>query len=82
MSNLDEIVGKPLKDAKSRLQEFVQSKGLPAPRYAVVSESGPDHSKSFSVQVKIDGKPWGEGSGKNKSEAEQNAAIKALYTKL
>lgn len=82
LSDLDEIVNKPLKDAKSRLQEFVQAKGLPAPRYSVVSESGPDHLKNFAVQVTINGKSWGEGKGKNKSEAEQKAAVKALQTNL
>ncbi len=82
LSDLDKIVKKPLKDAKSRLQEFVQAKGLPAPRYSVVSESGPDHLKNFVVQVSINGKSWGEGKGKNKSEAEQKAAVKALQTNL
>lgn len=76
--DLDTIVSKPLKDAKSRLQELVQSKGLPTPKYEVVKEDGPDHAKKFTIQVKIGGKSYGEGRGKNKSEAAQDGAKKVL----
>lgn len=78
LSGIDETLAQPLKDAKSRLQEIVQSQGLPAPRYVVVKENGPDHSKEFTIQVMIDGKPIAEGVGKNKSEGAQQAAEKAL----
>ncbi len=78
LSELPEIVAKPLKDAKSRLQEFVQAKGLPAPKYEVVGESGPDHAKQFTIEVMVEGKPWGKGVGRNKSEATQDAARKVL----
>jgi ribonuclease-3 len=71
-------VKKPLKDAKSRLQEIVQSKGLSTPNYEVISESGPDHAKQFTIGVFIDNKLWGEGTGKNKSEGAQLAAKKAI----
>jgi ribonuclease-3 len=71
-------VAKPLKDAKSRLQEYVQAKGLPTPKYHVVKESGPDHDKNFVVEVAVEGKPTGKGEGKSKSIAEQVAAEKAL----
>ena len=73
---------KPLKDYKSRLQEFVQSKGLPAPKYQVVEESGPDHDKRFIVEVIVSGKSWGKGEGKSKSTAEQEAACKVLSKKV
>jgi ribonuclease-3 len=75
---IPEKVTKPLKDAKSRLQEYVQAKGLPTPKYHVIDESGPDHDKNFVVEVAVEGKPVGKGEGKNKSIAEQVAAEKAL----
>lgn len=68
----------PLKDPKSLLQEKVQAKNFPAPKYQVVSESGPDHNKVFTVEVVINGKPEAKGEGKSKSDAEQNAASNAL----
>jgi len=67
-----------LKDAKSRLQEIVQAKGLVSPIYQVISQEGPDHNKIFTVTVLVDSKPLGQGSGKSKQEAEQSAAQKAL----
>jgi ribonuclease III len=78
LSDLDDIVSKPLKDAKSRLQELVQAKGFEAPKYHVIGEEGPDHNKIFTIEVQIGGKPWATGNGKNKSEAAQNAASEAL----
>ena len=70
----------PLKDPKSLLQENIQAKKLPAPRYTVISEDGPDHKKDFTIEVAINGRPVAIGTGKSKSEAEQNAATKALLT--
>lgn len=67
-----------LKDPKSTLQEHVQAKGLPTPTYQVVKELGPDHDKTFEIQVFIDNKPLTSGLGKSKQEAEQKAAQKAL----
>jgi len=78
LPEIEEKVKEPLKDAKSRLQETVQSKGLPAPKYQVVQESGPDHSKDFVVEVSVNGKIIGRGEGKSKAVAEQEAAQKAL----
>jgi len=78
LKNIEEIISKPLKDAKSRLQETVQAKGYPTPKYTVVEESGPDHAKIFIVDVRINGKTLSKGRGKNKSEAQQKAAEKAL----
>ena len=68
----------PLKDAKSQLQELAQSKGFQAPRYQVVSEEGPDHSKKFVIEVYVDSKSAGQGEGKSKALAEQEAAKNAL----
>lgn len=71
----------PLKDYKSRLQELVQAKGLPAPKYQVVEESGPDHNKKFLVEVIVNGESWGKGEGKSKSTAEQDAACTVITKK-
>ncbi|HLD92077.1 MAG TPA: ribonuclease III [Patescibacteria group bacterium] len=67
-----------LKDPKSLLQEKIQSKGLSAPKYQVLEEVGPDHNKVFTIEVIIDNKRVAKGTGKSKSEGEQDAAIQAL----
>lgn len=63
---------------KSLLQEYVQSTSRTQPRYRVRSEEGPDHEKTFVVAVVVRGETLGTGTGKNKKEAEQNAAKDAL----
>ena len=65
-------------DYKSALQERVQSAGDPPPEYAVIGETGPDHHKTFQVQVRVGGKPMAEAVGRSKKEAEQEAARLAL----
>lgn len=75
----DEIVnGTTLNDAKSRLQEWTQSKRMGVPHYETISESGPDHAKIFEVEAHIDGKNYGKGSGQSKSVAAQIAAKSTL----
>ena len=64
-------------DAKSRLQELVQTTKRPMPEYRVADETGPDHDKTFVVQVSI-GDLETSGTGKSKKAAEQEAASKAL----
>jgi ribonuclease-3 len=59
---------------KSLLLESVQGRGFGAPRYVVVKEEGPDHEKFFTVEVVVDDRVIGSGSGRNKKEAEQGAA--------
>lgn len=78
LNDLEQKIKEPLKDPKSRLQEVVQAKGLMAPKYKVVSEKGPDHDKKFVIAVIIDKKSYAKGEGKNKGEAEQEAAKGAL----
>jgi len=78
LSEVPEKISKPLKDAKSRLQEYVQSQGHPAPIYKVIKASGPDHNKIFIVEVLVAGKRKGQGTGKNKSSAAQAAAENVL----
>ncbi len=63
---------------KSKLLEEVQSEGNESPKYSVVSETGPDHSKIFEVAVSFKGKTYGTGKGKSKKEAEQMAACAAI----
>ena len=78
IAEIPEKLSKPLKDPKSRLQEYIQSKKLPTPKYRVIEESGPDHNKKFVLEVSVEGKKLGEGMGKSKSTAEQRAADNAL----
>lgn len=65
-------------DYKSLLQEIIQKKYKIKPAYKTIKEEGPEHKKIFFVKVVINGKEYGEGKGKNKKEAEQNAAQKTL----
>lgn len=64
-------------DCKSRLQEFVQ-KDQGKLEYRLVGESGPDHDKTFAVEVYLDSNRIGYGSGHSKKTAEQAAAKTAL----
>ena len=65
-------------DYKTRLPELMQSQGRSAPRYRVVAEEGPDHAKTFEVEVSVGGELFGRATGRNKKEAEQAAARKTL----
>jgi len=65
-------------DPKTTLQEQVQARAWPLPVYAVVDESGPDHDKIFTVEVRIRGELAGRGIGRTKKGAEQAAASGAL----
>ena len=66
------------RDPKSLLQEWVQARGLKAPAYEMVNESGPDHEKYFVVEVVVDGRAISQGEGKNKQKASKVAAKRAL----
>jgi len=65
-------------DFKSKLQEVVQKKYKTPPLYIVVGESGPDHEKKFTLEVRINKRILGRGEGRSKKEAEQLAAKEAL----
>jgi ribonuclease-3 len=65
-------------DHKTRLQERLQSINRVLPAYEVISEEGPSHDKKFKVQVKMSGVVIGEGLGRSKKQAEQEAARSAL----
>lgn len=64
-------------DSKSILQENVQKAGKEL-TYRLVSETGPDHDKTFVIEAWIDGTCAGSGSGRNKKSAEQQAAYAVL----
>ncbi|MEX2160312.1 MAG: ribonuclease III [Anaerolineales bacterium] len=66
------------RDPKSLLQEWVQARGGGAPIYRIVSEWGPDHSKSFEVEVVVGGQPLARGDGRSKQAASKIAAREAL----
>lgn len=65
-------------DAKSRLQEKLQSEGMNPPEYCTYREEGPDHEPLFRATVSDDGKLLGEGTGSSKRRAQQSAAEDAL----
>lgn len=65
-------------DPKSRLQEFTQSRGLGIPKYVTAQAEGPDHAKIFEIDVYVDGKNLGKGSGASKHTAQLAAAQHAL----
>lgn len=64
-------------DYKSKLQEMMQMERKTLD-YVLVSEEGPSHNKTFTVEVKVDGMIFGVGTGKTKKDAEQNAAKDAF----
>lgn len=66
------------KDYKTTLQERVQSRGGQTLSYHMLSESGPDHRKTFVFEVRLNGRSVGRGRGRSKKEAEQDAARDAL----
>jgi ribonuclease-3 len=74
------VAGLPVTDYKSALQELLQASGRQQPDYAVVKESGPEHKKTFSVEVRLlTGNAekiefTGRGEGSTKKRAEQEAA--------
>jgi ribonuclease-3 len=67
-----------LRDFKSQLQEKLQGLHLPPAEYHVIRESGPDHRKHFSVELRLQGKKVAVGHGDTKKSAEQEAAKLAL----
>lgn len=66
------------RDFKTRLQEHAQSRTQSSPEYRIVAEDGPDHAKTFHVEVHVAGVLRGEGSGRSKKQAERAAAKQAL----
>ena len=65
-------------DYKTALQELVQQKKNQVLSYALTGQSGPDHAKTFTVEVSLNGQVVGEGAGSSKKRAEQDAARAAI----
>jgi ribonuclease-3 len=65
-------------DRKSALQEFLQGKGGHPAEYRLAGETGPDHQKTFKVEVWVRGERMASAEGSTKKEAEQKAARQAL----
>lgn len=65
-------------DPKSTFQEWSQANKLGIPKYVTVNTTGPDHDRLFEVQVLLDGKVYGTGSGHSKQIASRAAALNAL----
>lgn len=74
----DIVENKAYIDYKSFLQEIIQEESKISPTYRVVKSEGPDHAKTFWVEVVVEGKTLGAGKGKSKQEAEQAAAASTL----
>ena len=70
-----------MKDFKTVLQEKLQENGDVHIKYSVIKETGPDHDKTFTVKVEVNGKELAIGEGKTKKHAEMEAARKALEQK-
>ena len=69
---------RPLRDAKTILQEWAQARGLPTPAYREVERKGPDHNPEFRVTVELPNRTPAEGLGRSKRAAEQAAAAAML----
>lgn len=70
--------GNYIKDFKTQLQEEAQSRFHAIPKYRLVKETGPDHQKTFEVNLFLEEKLYGVGTGMSKKAAEQEAAKEAL----
>ena len=79
LRDMDRILtGKFNHNYKSWLLEHVQGEGGSSPEYRVLEETGPDHKKEFTVEVRVAGKVLGMGRGYSKKKAEQDAAFQAI----
>lgn len=72
------LVGGGTRDYKTQYQEWCQKRFDMLPRYVTVRESGPDHRKTFEVELIVNADVMGRGVGRTKKEAEQIAAKQAL----
>jgi ribonuclease-3 len=81
LSTFDDILASgSWEDPKSKLQEVAQARDTATPMYKVMSEEGPDHDKTFTVGVYVNGELKGNGTGPSKQTAQQEAASAALKT--
>ena len=66
-------------DSKTNLQELIQGKLKKEFHYELLEETGPEHDKTFRVEVNMEGDIIGKGQGRTKKAAEQEAAYEALF---
>lgn len=78
LEEMKSIINNPQSNWKAVLQDYCQKKYRKAPSYEVVDETGPEHSKHFTIIVKLNENELGRGSGASKKEAQQAAAGDAL----
>jgi len=79
--DFDEIAARGVTaDSKSELQHVAQTRWHQIPEYRLISSEGPDHAKLFTVEVCVGEQVLGRGQGRNKKQAELNAARQALET--
>lgn len=76
--DIDELLVNPSRNYKAELQNYCQKKYSSIPMYEVVSESGPEHLKTFVVEAIVNEIKLARGEGSSKKEAEQEAAKRAL----
>jgi len=69
---------RPPQDPKTALQEWAQGRGLPLPRYEIVSRAGPDHGPTFEIRAVVSGLPPATAFGTSKRVAEKEAAARLL----
>jgi ribonuclease-3 len=72
------IIEKPHRNWKAELQDYCQKNFQKPPEYTVLRAEGPDHLKTFYIQVELDGNVFGKGKGSSKKEGEQAAAENAI----
>lgn len=72
------VIAQQRHNYKSALQEYVQARGWSHPEYRLISEEGPSHRRLFTVEVLVRGNSRGQGTGRSKKKAEQEAAGEAL----
>jgi len=82
-SDLAQLAEEPIEiNPKGQLQELLQSISPRSPVYELISQSGPEHEKTFVVQAVWEGIVLGQGSGRSKKQAETAAALEAMKLKL
>jgi len=78
-SDLVQLLEEPIDiNPKGQLQELLQAISPRSPAYEVISQSGPEHEKTFVVRALWEGITLGEGTGRSKKQAETAAAIQAM----
>lgn len=81
--DLEQLAEEPVDiNPKGNLQELLQSISPRSPVYEVLSQSGPEHDKTFVVQVGWEGMILGRGTGRSKKQAETSAATEAMEQRL